>query len=66
MIKNNNEDGKTHYMKHYMMVDGNNGEVVISGLVIMLLMLVTQTLQIAGTTVISSVSLMMAIGAKKK
>ena len=53
-------------MKHYMMVDGNNGEVVISGLVIMLLMLVTQTLQIAGTTVISSVSLMMAIGAKKK
>ena len=32
----------------------------------MLLMLVTQTLEIAGTTVISSVSLMMAIGAKRK
>ena len=48
------------------LIDGNNGEVVISSLVIMLLMLVTQTLQIAGTTVNSSVSLMMAIGAKKK
>ena len=32
----------------------------------MLLMLVTLRLQIAGTTVISSVSLMMAIGVKKK
>ena len=32
----------------------------------MLLMLVTARQQIAGTTVISSVSLMMAIGVKKK
>ena len=47
-------------------IDGNNGKVVISDLVIMLLMLVTPRLQIAGTTVISSVSLMMAIGVKKK
>ena len=46
--------------------DGNNGKVVISDLVIMLLMLVTPRLQIAGTTAISSVSLMMAIGVKKK
>ena len=45
-------------------INGINGEIVISGLVIMLL--VTRRLQIAGTTVISSVSLMMTIGVKKK
>jgi len=47
-------------------INDNNGEIVISGLVIMLLMLVTRRLQIAGTTVISLVSLMMKIGVKKK